>query len=130
MLEREQVAAVFADAWSLYDDAIEILELGKPRIAAEAAWGATKRATDALILARTRREPSGTGRTSAEMNGLGRRNTEVALLSSLYKRRILNLHGRCFYLGICEDAEILIRETADFIRDAERLAVASGDDIC
>ena len=130
MLEREQVAAVFADAWSLYDDAIEILELGKHRIAAEAAWGATKRATDALILARTRREPSGTGRTSAEMNGLGRRNTEVALLSSLYKRRILNLHGRCFYLGICEDAEILIRETADFIRDAERLAVASGDDIC
>ena len=130
MQQLDQVAAIFADAWSLFDEAIEILELGKPRIAAECAWGATKRATDALILARTGREPSGTGRTSAEMNGLGRRNTEVALLSSLYKRRILKLHGRCFYLGICEDAETLIRDTADFIRDAERLSEARRGDLC
>lgn len=130
MLQPDRAAAIFADAWDLYADATEILELGKPRIAAEAAWGATKRATDALILARTGREPSGTGRTSAEMNSLGRRNTEVAPLSSLYKRRILNLHGRCFYLGICEDPEVLIRDTADYIRECERLAGAGRDYLC
>lgn len=130
MQEPDRVAAIFANAWALYADAIEILELGKSRIAGEVAWGATKRAADALILARTGREPSGTGRTSAEMNSLGRRNNEVAPISSLYKRRILNLHGRCFYLGICEDTEILVRDTADFIRDAERLAGASRDDLC
>ena len=128
MQQPEQVAAIFADAWGLYADAIEILELGKPRVAAEVAWGATKRATDALVLARTGRLPSGTGRTSAEMNSLGRRNAEIAPLSSLYKRRILTLHGRCFYLGICEDSEVLIRDTADYIRECERLAGASGDD--
>ena len=130
MQERDRVAAIFADAWALYADAIEILALGKSRIAGEVAWGATKRAADALILARTGREPSGTGRTSAEMNSLGRRNPGVAPISALYKRRILKLHGRCFYLGICEDTEILIRETADFIRDAERLARASRDGLC
>ena len=38
MVERERVAASFADAWVLYDDSIEILEMGKQRIAAEVAW--------------------------------------------------------------------------------------------
>jgi hypothetical protein len=53
MLETERVNAIFADARLLYDDALEQLESGKLRNAAEKAWGATKRATDALILART-----------------------------------------------------------------------------
>ena len=44
MRQPDRTAAIFADAWDLYADAIEILELGKPRIAAEVAWGATKRA--------------------------------------------------------------------------------------
>ena len=41
---------LFADARALYDDAIEMLDQGKVRNAAEKAWGATKRATDALVL--------------------------------------------------------------------------------
>ncbi len=45
MLEPARTAALFADARLLYDEAIELLDLGKLRIAAEAAWGATKRAT-------------------------------------------------------------------------------------
>ncbi len=52
MLETEQVTAIFVDAWVLYEDALEELERGKLRNAAEKAWGATKRATDALVLAR------------------------------------------------------------------------------
>ena len=37
------------------------------------------------------------------------------------------LHGDCFYLGLCEplnDTESRIRETTDYINDAERLVPA------
>ena len=37
------------------------------------------------------------------------------------------LHGDCFYLGLCKhlnDTESRIRETTDYIDDAERLAPA------
>ena len=37
------------------------------------------------------------------------------------------LHGDCFYTGLCEpieDTERLIRETADYIEQARRLAAA------
>jgi len=34
----------FADAWNMYSEAIEILDLGKHRIASEVAWGSTKQA--------------------------------------------------------------------------------------
>ena len=57
MLETERADAIFADAHVLYADALEELDRGNLRNAAEKAWGATKRATDALILARTGREP-------------------------------------------------------------------------
>ena len=53
MQEPERVAELFNDAWSLYQEAINLLEAGNLRLAAEAAWGASKRASDALILART-----------------------------------------------------------------------------
>ena len=49
--------AIFADARALHADALRLLEAGDIRDAAEKAWCATKRATDALILARTQEEP-------------------------------------------------------------------------
>ena len=55
MLETERGRVLITDAWTLYADAIEMLEQGHIRNAAEKAWGATKRATDALILERTGR---------------------------------------------------------------------------
>ena len=58
MLETERGRVLITDAWTLYADAIEMLEQGHIRNAAEKAWGATKRATDALILERTGREPT------------------------------------------------------------------------
>ena len=128
MLERERVAAVFADAWVLYDDSIEILEMGKQRIAAEVAWGATKRATDALILARTGREPPGTGQTTRGIGNLSRTDAGVLPLARLYNRRIVRLHGRCFYSGICDEVTDMIRETSDYIRDAEGLASSGAED--
>ena len=127
MLERERVAVVFADAWSLYDEAIEILGLGKQRIAAEVAWGATKRATDALILGRTGREPTGTGQTTRGIAYLDRTDRLMAPLARQYNRRIVALHGRCFYSGDCGEVEYLIEETVNYIRSAEELAGA-GDE--
>jgi len=53
MLTTDQVTAIFDDARGVHADALRLLEAGDVRDAAEKAWCATKRATDALILART-----------------------------------------------------------------------------
>ncbi len=126
MLEPARTAALFADARLLYDEAIELLDLGKLRIAAEAAWGATKRATDALIVARTGREPSVTGQTSRRLSFLRKTDAAVESLRFHYIARQGFLHGQCFYRGIPEsyDDRVIaaIRETADYISNAEALA--------
>ena len=117
--------AVFADAYVLYEDALEMLALGKIRNAAEKAWGATKRATDALILARTGQLPERTPDTSRGLRALAARDPAVQNLVGRYYSRQGILHGDCFYLGFCDpldDTERRIRETAAYIADAERLA--------
>ena len=128
MLETEHVAAIFADAWLLYEDAIEELERGKLQNAAEKAWGATKRATDALILARTGELPPTTALTSQGLVRLAGANADVENLVGRYYTRIGRLHGECFYNGMCdpvEDTERRIGETSDYIRDAERRAATA-----
>lgn len=127
MAENELAAAIFADARVLYADALEMLELGKLRNAAEKAWGATKRATDALVLARTGREPQSTGQSTRAIKNLRGEGVAFVNLERRYRERIRDLHGRCFYYGNCEPGGRLvakIREKADYVRDAERLAVA------
>jgi uncharacterized protein (UPF0332 family) len=124
MLETEQIAAIFADAWMLYQDAMEQLEQGKLRNAAEKAWGATKRATDALILARTGELPATTASTSRGLRRLASEAADIEGLVGRYYTRIGHLHGECFYDGMCdpvEDTERRIRETSDYIRDAQAL---------
>ena len=116
------MSVIFADARALHAAAIEILGFGKDRIAAEVAWGATKRATDGLVLARTGREPTGTGQTTRGLNLLRRIEPALEPLVRQYTSRIVDLHGRCFYSGICGDVNDLIRETADYIRAVEGLA--------
>ena len=125
MLETEQVNAIFADARLLYDDALEQLEAGKLRNAAEKAWGATKRATDALVLARTGEEPRTSGQTMRGIRALRREDPDIESLRLRYAARQSFLHGACFYDGILEPEEDLVadvRETLDYIRDAEALA--------
>ena len=61
MVATDRVNFLFAAARSLYDDAIEMLDQGKIRNAAEKAWGATKRATDALVLVQEGEEPQSGG---------------------------------------------------------------------
>ena len=114
--------AIFADARALYDDAMEMLEQGKLRNAAEKAWGATKRATDALILARTGELPPTTAITSRELLRLASQLEGGEGLVGRYYTRIGHLHGSCFYNGMCdpvEETERRIKETIDYIRDAE-----------
>ena len=127
MVETDRVQAVFQDARALYADALEELDRGKLRNAAEKAWGATKRATDALILARTGTMPATTALTSQGLRGLASQRRDIDVLVGRYYTRIGHLHGECFYNGMCdpvEDTERRIRETDAYIRDAEELASA------
>ncbi len=118
-----EAQAIFADARRMYDEAVARLEAGDVRDAAEKAWCATKRATDALILARTGEEPGPTGRTSDALDGLRHEDTSFQTLVGRYYSRISQLHGRCFYEGVCNpETERRIRETVDYIEDAERMA--------
>ena len=94
------------------------------------AWGATTRAMDALVLARTGDEPERTAQTSTEprhLEGLDGDVRQTRLVARYYTRQG-GLHGDCFYLGLCEplsETERRIRETAEYIDDAERLATGS-----
>ena len=123
MIQLQDYAAIFADARDAHSQAIERLEQGDIRDAAEKAWCATKRATDALILARTGEEPETTAMTTEGLLALAMRSDPFENLVGRYFTRISYLHGTCFYNGMCgPDTERRIRETADYIRDAQRLA--------
>ncbi len=123
MVATSRVQEIFDDARGMHSEALERLAAGDIRDAAEKAWCATKRATDALILARTGEEPGPTGMTSDLLDQLARQHGEFNSLVGRYYSRISQLHGSCFYVGHCNDqTERRIRETALYIEDAERLA--------
>ena len=120
---QEHVAALLADARLVHAQAVERLEAGDIRDAAEKAWCAARTATDALILARTGVEPSTTAATTNNLDALARQTPDARRLQGRYYSRIHNLHGMCFYAGFCNDqTERRIRETAAYIDDAESLA--------
>ena len=116
---------IFADARLMRDAALERLASGDVRDAAEKAWCATLRATEALVLVRTGEEP-----TTSTAAGRRLRALVVADRSSFenlafrYHYRQTVLHGECFYHDYCQPVvtEQLIGETSDYIQDAERLA--------
>ena len=119
------VADAFADARQLQASALERLAAGDVRDAAEKAWCATKRATDAMVLALTGDEPLKSTETSVGLRALEVTHQGVSELVGRYYTRQSILHGECFYLGLCEPLETTerrIRETSDYIADAERLA--------
>ena len=125
MLETDRVGFLFADARELYDDALEMLEQSRLRNAADKAWCATKRATDALILARTGEEPRNSGQTVRMLRQLRGQNPSLEPLRQRYGYRQHYLHGLAFYDGVLEPEDDIIRdvqETIDYIRDAEEMA--------
>ena len=84
MVATDRVSEIFADAHGLYESAIERLEAGDIRDAADKAWCAIKRASDALILARTGNEPEKSPVTTRELRRLGNRDPDVAPLVNQY----------------------------------------------
>lgn len=125
MLETERVGYLFADARDMYQDALEMLDQGRLRNAADKAWVATKRATDALILARTGEEPRTSGQTMRMIRQLRRQDPALEPLRLRYGHRQSFLHGACFYDGILEPEDDIIadlRETLDYIQEAEAMA--------
>ena len=122
-----EAAAIFDDARRMHAAALERLAAGDLRDAAEKAWCAAKRATDALVLIRTGRLPPRSPDTTRALRTMAATDPAVRNLQDRYFTRQAALHGDCFYSGNCEpveDTERLIRETAGYIRDAERLAGA------
>ena len=125
MVATDRVREIFADAYSMHGDALERLSARDIRDAAEKAWCATLRSTNALILARTGEEPLRTPETSGRLDRLARQDPAASSLVGRYYSRQQRLHGDCFYSGILEyrdEIERRIRETIDYVRDAERLA--------
>ena len=83
MLSTERVLLLFKDARRLEALAQERLISGDVRDAAEKAWGLTKRAADALVLARTGEEPSTAGRTARGAREL--RRSDPTLFANLHR---------------------------------------------
>ena len=125
MLATDRISAIFADARAVHADALRLLEAGDISDAAEKAWRATKRATDALILARTGLDPIISSDTPRGLARLATNDYAVRPLRKRYHVTLGYLYETCFSLGICEpidEVECLIRQTADYIGDAARLA--------
>ena len=125
MVATPQAAPIFADAWYLYSSALQRLEAGDVRDAAEKAWAATLRSTVALILSRTGEEAEKTPVVSRLLDQLAIDDNRVKTLVGRYYSRQTRLHGDCFYTGITDGLEEIqrrIRETNLYIRDAESLA--------
>ena len=126
-LKADRVKEIFDDAYSLSREAISELEKGNVRESAEKAWGATLRATKALISAKTGKEIDGAvGLTKAFLELMRQDKSIEGKLEGRYFTRESLLHGHCFYDGACEPREHIerrIRETNLYIEDARRLAL-------
>ena len=117
-------AHIFADARLMRDAALERMAAGDIRDAAEKAWCATMRATEALVLARTGQGPGTSTDASRRLRALSMNDQSAWGLRLRYFDRQEALHGECFYHDYYDPVEIdrLVRETADYVGDAERLA--------
>ena len=125
MVATDRVREIFADAHEMYEASLERWDAGDVRDAAEKAWCATYRATGALILARTGEEPDISPATSAGIQILSGVDRRARSLARRYFTSQGWLHGQCFYQGHCEpvaETERRIRQTIEYIRDAEALA--------
>ena len=122
-------AGIFADARRMHVAALDRMAAGDVRDAAEKAWCATLRATEALILARTGEEPRTSTMAGRRLRSACETDPALRGLRDRYLHRQVALHGECFYHDYCEpvETERLIRETADYVQDAERLARQYGE---
>ena len=115
--------AAFSDAREQYDSAVERLGVGDVRDACGKAWNATRAATRAAALARGE-DPQNTNQISGWIRTVGRSTPGFEALPGLYAERVRFLYQEACYDGHIdnEDIPFLIYGTADYIRQAERLA--------
>ena len=76
-------------------------------------------------MARTGEEPQFSPDTSRGLVRLASADSAINSLVGRFYSRQGHLHGTCFYQGVCEPADEVerrIRQTADYISDAARLA--------
>ncbi len=119
-----EAARIFADARRMGEAALSQMAAGDIRDAAEKAWCATLRATEALVLVRTGEGPTTSTAAGRRLRALSLGDSSLLNLRDSYLVRQAILHGECFYHDYCDPEETgrLINETGDYIRDAERLA--------
>ena len=115
---------IFADARRMHSSALQRLDAGDIRDAAEKAWCATLRATEALVLARTDQAPHTSTSAGRRLQVMAQSAPPLRALETRYYHRQAILHGECFYHEYYQlpVIERLIHETADFIQDAEALS--------
>ena len=123
-MAKTEVEMIFKDAEGLYEEALKDLEAKRLRKAAENAWAATLRATNALILSRTGKLPEYVPDTREKLEELAIRHPEIEALVGRFYTRETFLHGHCFYLGRCPSQSIKrrVHETKAYIEDARRLS--------
>lgn len=114
---------IFANARLMHTATLDRMAAGDIRNAAEKAWCATLRATEALVLAHTGQPPTTSTAAGRRLRFLAETDSSLENLSLRYSHRQAVLHGECFYHEYCQPVvtERLIRETPDYIRDAESL---------
>jgi len=119
-----EAEAIFKDAETLYEEALKDLEAGRVRKAAENAWAATLRATNALILSKTDKLPEYVPDTRERLEELAVKHPDVEMLIGRFYTRETFLHGHCFYLGRCppDIVKRRVRETKAYIEDAKKLS--------
>ena len=116
-------SAAFSDAWQQYDSALERLAANDVRDACGKAWNATRAATRAAALAHGE-DPQNTNHISIWVRRAGREFGGFELLPLMFGARARYLHQQACYDGHIDDPDIpdMIKDTADYIRQAERLA--------
>ncbi len=120
---RSAADAAFTDAWEQYDSALERFDAGDIRDACGKAWNATRAATRAAALAHGE-NPQNTNQISSFIRQVGRQKAGFELMPLEFGARARFLHQQACYDGHIDDPDIpdLIHGTADYIRQAERLA--------
>ena len=122
--ETDSILSLINDAKSLHRSAMAQVDNQDLRDAAEKAWCATKRATDALILFWTGAEPEYTSVTTREIDRLGQDDAGIADLADRYRATRDRLHGDCFYKGFLDNPSVIernIHRVSDYIETVERM---------
>jgi len=120
-----EVKIIISDAEDLLRKAVEEIDVNI-RDAAEKAWGATVRATDALILERYGETPKSMRDRREKLGKLILKELELDKLG-LWERlhsRESSLHVSCFYDGECIPEEMIKRkilETKSYIEDIKKV---------